>query len=60
MHNFRITIIADATSSLSREELESKLVVSLFDIETEQKLSDGESDQLQIVDYELVETVPSL
>jgi len=55
---YRITIIAEARSCLSDKELENRLVASLFDVETEEKLSDGESDQLEILDYELVEAVP--
>jgi len=58
MQNYKITILADVTSSLSREDLESRLVISLFDIETEQKVSDGESDRLEVEDYELTEAIP--
>lgn len=58
MQNYKIIIVAEATSALAREDLESKLVVSLFDIETEQKVSDGENAQLEIVDYELTQAVP--
>ena len=42
MGNYRITIIAKAVSSLPRKDLEAKLVAALFDIETEEKISDGE------------------
>jgi len=58
MQNYKIIIVAEATSVLPREDLESKLVASLFDIETEQKISDGENTQLEIVDYELTQVVP--
>ena len=58
MRDYRITILADVTSSLSREDLESKLVISLFDIEREQKVSDGEGEQLEVIDYELTEAMP--
>ena len=57
MSNYQITIIANANSSLSKEELESMLVASLFDVDTEEKTSDGENSNLQIVDYELTEAV---
>jgi len=57
MIDYRITILADVTSSLSREDLESKLVISLFDIETEHKVSDGESGRLEVIDYELTEAI---
>jgi len=58
MDKYRITIIAEATSSLSINELESRLVASLFDLETEEKASDGDSNELQIFDYELTEAIP--
>jgi hypothetical protein len=58
MPDYRITILANVESSLTREALESKLVISLFDIETEEKTSDGQSDQLEVMDYELTEAMP--
>ena len=58
MSNYQITIIANVNSSLSKEDLESRLVASLFDVETEQKTSDGDNDNLYIVDYELTEAMP--
>jgi len=58
MVGYKIKIIAEARSSLLKSDLESKLVVSLFDVETEQKVADGENKQLEIVDYELTKAVP--
>jgi hypothetical protein len=58
MPNYRVTIFADVESSLLREDLESRLVVSLYDIETEGKVSDGQSEQLEVIDYELTEAMP--
>ena len=58
MEKYRITIIAEATSSFSKNELESRLVASLFDVETEEKVSDGETDQFEVIDYELTEAIP--
>ena len=55
MGKYRIAILAQANSSLCKSDLELRLVASLFDIETEQKVSDGDNDQLQVVDYELTE-----
>ena len=55
MGKYRIAIVAQANSSLCKSDLELRLVASLFDIETEQKVSDGDNDQLQVVDYELTE-----
>ncbi|MFH0775687.1 MAG: hypothetical protein V2A53_09415 [bacterium] len=57
MENYRIIIAATVISSLSRKDLETKLVVSLFDMETEMKISDGDNDQLQVVDYALTKAV---
>ncbi len=58
MGNYRITVIAEAVSSLPRKDLEAKLVMALFDIETGEKISDGDNEQLEIVDYELIEAIP--
>ena len=58
MGNYKIIIVATAVSSLSRKDLETKLVTSLFDIETEMKISDEDNDQLQIVDYVLTKAIP--
>ena len=49
--------MAKAASSLSREDLEAKLVAALFDVETEVKISDGDNEQFEIVDYELTEAI---
>ena len=53
MNNYRINIIAEVMSPLSKNELESKLVVSLFDVETHEKISDGESKKFEVIDYEI-------
>jgi hypothetical protein len=58
MGHYKIIVIADVISSLSKNDLESKLVASLFDIETGQKISDGDNDQLAIVNYGLTEAIP--
>jgi len=55
MRTYRITITAQAHSSLCKKDLESRLVASLFDVETGQKVGDGDNDQLEVVDYELTE-----
>jgi len=55
MENYKIRIIAKVLSSLPREDLEAKLVAALFDIETEEKISDGDNEQFQVVDYQLTE-----
>jgi len=58
MDRYRIAINAEVASSLTRTDLEAKLVASLFDIETEEKISDGQSVQLEVVDYELTQAIP--
>jgi hypothetical protein len=58
MEKYRITIIAEGMSSLSKDVLESKLVASLFDIDKEEKVADGQSNELEILDYELTEAIP--
>lgn len=58
MGNYRITIMAEVVSSLPRWDLEAKLVAALFDTETEAKISDGDNDQFEVVDYELTEAIP--
>ena len=58
MRKYRINIIANVVSSLKRNDLESKLVAGLFNLETELKTSDGENDSFEIVDYELTEATP--
>jgi hypothetical protein len=58
MTKYMIRIIAEVNSSLSKTDLESRLVVSLFDVESEEKLSDGDNNHFCIVDYDLTETIP--
>ena len=58
MGNYRITIMAEVTSSLSKKDLEARLVAALFDIETEEKISDGDNEQFQVLDYQLTEAAP--
>ncbi|MDD5016157.1 MAG: hypothetical protein PHW73_13865 [Atribacterota bacterium] len=58
MGNYIIIIKAEVSSSLTREDLEAKLVVSLFNTEKEEKISDGDGEQLEVVDYNLIEAIP--
>ena len=60
MNNYRINIIAEVMLPLSKNELESKLVVSLFDVETHEKISDGESKKFEVIDYEITEAISIL
>jgi hypothetical protein len=58
MGKYRIAIVAQVNSSLCKSDLEARLVASLFDIETEQKVRDGDNEQLKVEDYELTEAIP--
>jgi hypothetical protein len=58
MAKYMIRIIAEVNSSLSKTDLESRLVASLFDVESEEKLSDGDNNHFCIVDYDLTEAIP--
>ena len=58
MADYRITIVAKVASSMAREALEAALVVALFDIETEVKISDGDNEQFEVIDYEITEAIP--
>jgi len=51
--------MAEVASSLPRKDLEAKLVAALFDIETEEKISSGDNEQFQVVDYQLTEAIPT-
>lgn len=56
MAKYMIRIIAEVNSSLSKTDLESRLVASLFDVESEEKVNDGD-DQIEVEDYELIEAI---
>ena len=58
MGTYQIVIVAEAISSLSRKDLETKLVASLFDLESGQKTSDSDNDQFEILNYKLTEAIP--
>lgn len=58
MEKYEITIKAEVVSTLSKEDLEAKLVASLFDIETGLQISDGDTKQFEVIDYELTEATP--
>jgi len=54
---YKITVLAEVESSLQKEDLESQLVLSLFDIEAEEKTSDGDNNKLEVTDYDLTEAI---
>ena len=52
---YNISINATVNSTLSLKELENKLAVCLFDIESEKLTTDGESNELEVIDYYFLE-----
>ncbi|MHC4648265.1 MAG: hypothetical protein ACYTBJ_22625 [Planctomycetota bacterium] len=58
MGRYTIEIVADITSPFSKSELESRLVASLLDVETGEKVSDGQDERFVVVDYYLTQATP--
>ncbi|MGI8469884.1 MAG: hypothetical protein ACR2N3_15695 [Pyrinomonadaceae bacterium] len=52
---YKISINATVKSTLSIKELENKLTVCLFDIETSEQKHDGESIELEVIEYDSLE-----
>lgn len=48
---YKIYIEAEIESNLEKHELERKLVISLFDIDTNYSKNDGIDDELIVLDY---------
>ncbi len=55
--NYNITINATARSSLTADELEKKLVIALFDTDTQMSKLDGVDEELEVGDYTKTEAV---
>ncbi len=55
---YLVTIEADVSSSLSAEELRDLLVVSLFNVETGEKIGDGEGKTFEVIDYNQIQVIP--
>ena len=51
MSEYLINIKAIANSDLSKDELESKLVIALYDIDNNVMVLDGQNDNIEIIDY---------
>jgi hypothetical protein len=49
--------MAEASSSFAKNDLESRLVASLFDIESGRKVAGGDSREFEVEDYELTEAI---
>lgn len=56
-NKYIVNIRAVVYSILNKEELENKLVVSLLNINNETNIHDGETEQLEVVDYYFTEAV---
>lgn len=54
---YKIFIEADIESNLTKEVLENKLVISLFDTETNYSKTDGIDDELSVSDYSKTEAI---
>ncbi len=48
----KVHIEATIESVLSPQELRDQLVVALYDVETEEQISDGDGPKLQVLDYD--------
>jgi len=48
---YNILISANCLSTLEEKDLNSKLVASLYDIDTDEKISDGDNENFEILDY---------
>jgi len=53
-NKYNILISADCLTTYKEEELNFKLVASLYDIETKEKISDGETEDFEILDYNFI------
>jgi hypothetical protein len=54
---YNILISANCQSTLSVNSLNNKLVASLYDIETKEKISDGDNEKFEIVDYNFTNVI---
>ncbi len=48
---YNILISANCLSTLDRKELNNKLVASLYNIDTDEKISDGDNEIFEVLDY---------
>jgi hypothetical protein len=54
---YNILISANCQSTLSVNSLNNKLVASLYDIDTKEKISDGDNEKFEIVDYNFTNVI---
>lgn len=55
---YNIDINAQVESKLSEKELRSRLVISLYDVDSQYSKSDGVDDDLEVIDYERTDATP--
>jgi len=54
---YNILISANCLSTLNKDDLNSKLVASLYDIDTKEKISDGDNNKFKILDYNFTNVI---
>jgi len=55
---YNIDINAQIESKLSEKELRSRLVIALYDVESQYSKLDGVDDDLEVIDYERTDATP--
>ncbi|MBU4375596.1 hypothetical protein KKH38_03785 [Patescibacteria group bacterium] len=55
---YNININAQVESKLSKKELESQLVIALYNTDTQYSKLDGVDDDLEVADYERTDAIP--
>jgi len=56
-HEYNILISANCLSILDQKDLNNKLVASLYNIETGEKVSDGDNEKFEILDYNFTNVI---
>jgi len=54
---YNILISANCQSTLSKNDLNDQLVASLYNIDTREKISDGDNEKFEILDYNFTNVV---
>lgn len=56
-NEYNILLSANCLSTLDEIDLNKKLVASLYDIDTKEKISDGENEKFEILDYNFTSVI---
>jgi len=56
-NEYNILLSANCLSTLDEIDLNKKLVASLYDIDTKEKISDGENKKFEILDYNFTSVI---